>query len=102
MASKCIRYTARQTICETCNSNVSTDTANKIYAFDISVLNSRLHVILTFFLVKLSLLFSSRILILLVLRHKIIHVALSFCKLHLIHTFPRVPMQERLPAKHSG
>ncbi|KAI3808164.1 hypothetical protein L1987_24110 [Smallanthus sonchifolius] len=36
------------------------------------------------------------------LRHQIIHVALNFSKLHLIHSFPCVPMQENFPAEHGS
>merc|ERR1719461_473821 len=53
------------------------------------------------FLVEFSLLLGSRILVLLVLRHQIVHVALSFSELHFVHTFTSVPMQEGLSSEHS-
>merc|ERR1711862_445988 len=53
------------------------------------------------FLVELTLLFGSGVLILLVLRHQVIHVAFSLGELHLVHPFPCVPMQERLATEHS-
>ncbi|RLW00441.1 hypothetical protein DV515_00008921, partial [Chloebia gouldiae] len=52
------------------------------------------------FLLKLSLLLSCGILVLLVLRDQVIHVALSLCELHLIHALARVPVQEGLSAEH--
>lgn len=42
------------------------------------------------------------LLVLLVFGYQVVHVALSLCKLHLIHTLPRVPMQESLTTEHSG
>merc|ERR1719453_2090750 len=59
-----------------------------------------LHVILTLFLVEFSLFLGSRILVLLVLRDKIIHVGLSLCELHLVHSLTCVPMKEGLAAEH--
>ncbi|CAN0907635.1 hypothetical protein LINGRAHAP2_LOCUS24905 [Linum grandiflorum] len=41
-----------------------------------------------------------RVLVLLVLRHQIVHIALSLRELHLIHPFPCIPMQESLPPEH--
>merc|ERR1719273_3044639 len=58
------------------------------------------HVILTFVLVKFAFLFGCCILVLLVLRHQVIHVALSFCEFHLVHPFTCVPMQESFSAEH--
>jgi hypothetical protein len=58
--------------------------------------------ILLLFLIKLTLLFSRRILILLVLGHKVVHVRLSLCELHLIHTFPSVPVKESLAPEHGS
>merc|ERR1711920_627324 len=60
----------------------------------------RSHVILTLFLIELSLFFCGRILILLVLGDEIIHVGLRFCKLHLIHSFSCVPVQESFAPEH--
>lgn len=42
------------------------------------------------------------VLVLLVLRHKVVHVALSLSKLHLVHTLTSVPMQESLAAEHGS
>merc|ERR1712072_1159729 len=61
---------------------------------------SSLHIVLTFLFIELTLLFGSRVLILLVLRDQIIHVALGFCKLHFVHPFPGVPVKESLAAEH--
>merc|ERR1712157_652003 len=61
---------------------------------------SRLHIIFSLFLVELPLLLCGRILILLILTHKIVHVALSFGELHLIHPLACVPVKERLAAEH--
>merc|ERR1712013_17090 len=52
--------------------------------------------------VVFALLFGSSILVLLVLRHEIVHVALGFRKLHLVHALAGVPMQESLAAEHRG
>ncbi|CAI0382684.1 unnamed protein product [Linum tenue] len=52
-------------------------------------------------LLVLPFIIRSRILVLLVLCHQIIHVALCLSELHLVHPFPGVPMQEGLPPKHS-
>jgi hypothetical protein len=49
-----------------------------------------------------TLLIRGGILVLLVLRHKVVHVALSLGELHLIHALTRVPMQESLPPEHSS
>merc|ERR550532_122567 len=53
-------------------------------------------------LVELSLLFGGGILVLLVLRHQVVHVGLSLCELHLVHTLASVPMEESLTPEHSG
>merc|ERR1719153_297024 len=45
---------------------------------------------------------SSGFLILLVFRHKIIHVGLSFSELHLIHALPCVPVKKSFPPEHGG
>merc|ERR1711924_104021 len=65
-------------------------------------LSSRLHVIFPLFLIKFSFLFRGRILVLLILGNKVVHVTLSFSELHLIHTLARVPVKESLPAEHGG
>merc|ERR1719465_356002 len=59
----------------------------------------RLHVVLTFLLVELALFLSRRVLVLLVLRDKVVHVALRFSELHLVHSLTRVPVQEGLAAE---
>ena len=53
-------------------------------------------------LVKLALLLSSGVLVLLVLRHQVVHVGLGLCELHLIHALTSVPMEESLAAEHGG
>ena len=53
-------------------------------------------------LLKLTLLLSGGILVLLVLRDQVVHVALSLCELHLIHTLTSVPVKEGLAAEHGG
>merc|ERR1719390_182319 len=57
---------------------------------------------LTFLLVELTLFLSRRVLVLLVLRHQIVHVGFRLRELHLIHALARVPVQERLAAEHAG
>ncbi|CAA6655077.1 unnamed protein product [Spirodela intermedia] len=52
-----------------------------------------------FFLV-LFLLIGCGILVLLVLRDQVVHVALRLRELHLVHPLPRVPVQEGLPPEH--
>merc|ERR1712176_848744 len=59
-----------------------------------------LHVILALLLVKLTFFFGSGILVLLVLRHQVVHVGLGLGELHLVHAFSGVPMQESLAAEH--
>merc|ERR1740120_101715 len=51
-------------------------------------------------LVEFALLLCSSILVLLVLRNQIVHVALSLSELHLVHSLASVPMQERLATEH--
>ena len=41
-------------------------------------------------------------LVLLVLRHQVVHVALCLCEFHLVHTFTSIPMQESLAPEHSS
>merc|ERR1712013_17850 len=59
-----------------------------------------LHVVFALLIIEFTLLFGSGILVLLILRHEIVHVALSFRELHLVHPLAGVPMQERLAAEH--
>jgi hypothetical protein len=51
-------------------------------------------------LIELSLLLSSGILVLLVLRHEVIHVALGLSELHLVHALASVPVKESLTPEH--
>merc|ERR1711937_1105495 len=62
-------------------------------------LNDRLSL---FFLFQLVLIFSSSLLVLLVLRNQIVHVRFSFSEFHLVHTFSSIPMQESLSSEHSS
>merc|ERR1712093_616409 len=57
---------------------------------------SGLHVVLTLLLVELALLLRRGVLVLLVLGHQIVHVALRFRELHLVHPLTGVPVQEGL------
>merc|ERR1712099_160112 len=61
---------------------------------------SRLHVILALFLVEFALLFCGCVLILLILRDKVVHVALGLRELHLVHALARIPVQEGLAPEH--
>ena len=51
-------------------------------------------------LVKFALFLGGGVLVLLVLRHQVIHVALSLSELHLVHTFACVPVEEGLATEH--
>merc|ERR1712157_186984 len=64
--------------------------------------SASLHVILALFLIELALLLRGGILILLVLRHEIVHVALRLGKFHLVHPLASVPMQKGFTAKHGS
>jgi hypothetical protein len=55
-----------------------------------------------FFLVVLAFLLGSSVLVLLVLRHQIVHVGFSLSEFHLVHTFTSVPMQKGLSPEHSS
>mmetsp|Transcript_58982 Transcript_58982/g.182729 ORF Transcript_58982/g.182729 Transcript_58982/m.182729 type:complete len:279 (+) Transcript_58982:134-970(+) len=77
-----------------CNSMVAQQRQASHYA------SSLLKVVLTLLLIKLPLLFCSRILILLVLRDQVVHVALGLCELHLVHSLAGVPVQESLASEH--
>merc|ERR1712228_803726 len=57
--------------------------------------------LITLLFVELTLLFGGGILVLLIFRHQVIHVALGLSELHLVHSLPSVPMQESLATKHS-
>ena len=53
------------------------------------------------FLIEFTLLLGGGILVLLVLRHQVVHVGLSLSELHLVHTLTSVPMEESLTTEHS-
>merc|ERR1712157_279937 len=59
-----------------------------------------LHIVLTFFLIKFSFLLSGSVLVLLVFRDQVVHVAFSFGKFHLIHAFASIPMEECPSTEH--
>merc|ERR1712217_496948 len=61
---------------------------------------SWLHVIFPLLLIELTFLLCCCILVLLVLRDEIVHIAFGFCKLHLVHALTCVPVEERLTPKH--
>lgn len=50
--------------------------------------------------IYLTLLLGHGVLVLLVLRHKVIHVVLGLSELHFIHALTCVPVQEGLVPKH--
>merc|ERR1719262_1974442 len=56
----------------------------------------------TLFLIELTLLLGGGVLVLLVLRNEVVHVALRLRELHLVHALACVPMQEGLAAEHGG
>merc|ERR1711893_529321 len=53
-------------------------------------------------LVELALLLGGGILVLLVLRHQVVHVGFGLSELHLVHALSSVPMQESLATEHGG
>merc|ERR1712118_146594 len=57
---------------------------------------------LTLLLIELTLLLGGGVLVLLVLRNEVVHVALCLRGLHLVHALACVPMQESLAAEHGG
>merc|ERR1712167_124745 len=61
---------------------------------------SALHIVLAFLFIEFTLLFGSRILILLVLRDQIIHVTFCFGELHFVHALSSVPMKKSFAAEH--
>ena len=69
--------------------------------FNVSFIMS---IILTlfFFLIEFTLLFRGGILVLLVLRHQVVHVGLRLSELHLVHTLTSVPVEESLTTEHGG
>merc|ERR1712178_441292 len=71
-------------------------------ALRVTYSSSRLHVVFTLLFVELALFFGGCVLVLLVLRDQIVHVALGFSELHLVHTLASVPVEESLPSEHGG
>merc|ERR1719181_32593 len=59
-----------------------------------------LHFIL--FIILVLAIFGSGVLVLLVLRHKVVHVGLGLCEFHLVHALTGVPVQESLAPEHSS
>merc|ERR1719181_2031516 len=59
-----------------------------------------LHFIL--FIILVLAIFGSGVLVLLVLRHKVVHVGLGLSELHLVHALASVPVQESLAPEHSS
>lgn len=53
-----------------------------------------------FVVVLFAVLVDGRLLVLLVLGHQIVHVGLGLGKLHLVHAFAGVPVQECLTSEH--
>merc|ERR1719460_3598367 len=60
------------------------------------------HVVELLVLVELTLLLGGGVLVLLVLRHEVVHVGLSLGELHLVHALAGVPVKERLAAEHAS
>merc|ERR1719454_525001 len=60
------------------------------------------HLVLALLLLELALLLGGGVLVLLVLRHEVVHVGLSLGELHLVHALTGVPVEEGLTAEHSG
>merc|ERR1711936_201619 len=61
-----------------------------------------LGLLLTLLLVELSLLLGGGVLVLLVLRHQVVHVGLGLSELHLVHSLAGVPVEESLAPEHGG
>merc|ERR1719508_411315 len=55
-----------------------------------------------FFLKLLLIVIDGCLLVLLVLRHQVVHVGLCLGELHLVHALPSVPVKESLPPEHSS
>jgi len=60
-----------------------------------------LHVIKFLVFIKLAFFLSGGVLVLLVLRHEVIHVGLSLGELHFVHALTSVPVKEGLAAEHT-
>merc|ERR1712086_494485 len=63
-------------------------------------LASSLHVVLALLFIEFTLFFSSRILVLLVLRDQVVHVTFGFRKFHLVHALSSVPVKESFATEH--
>merc|ERR1712066_495549 len=59
-------------------------------------------VLLLFLTIEALVVVDGGLLVLLVFRDQIVHVALSLCELHLVHAFSSVPVEEGLAAEHGG
>merc|ERR1719446_1717397 len=59
-----------------------------------------LHIVLTLLFIELTLLFGSRILVLLVLRDQVVHVALGLSEFHLVHALTCIPVEESFATEH--
>jgi len=55
-----------------------------------------------FLFIEFTFVLSGGVLVLLVFRDQIVHVALGFSEFHFVHTFTSVPVQESLSSEHSG
>merc|ERR1712216_68147 len=63
-------------------------------------LASSLHIVLALLFIKLTFLLGSCILVLLILRHQVVHVRLGLGKLHFVHSLAGVPVKKSLAAEH--
>mmetsp|Transcript_12357 Transcript_12357/g.25957 ORF Transcript_12357/g.25957 Transcript_12357/m.25957 type:complete len:484 (+) Transcript_12357:61-1512(+) len=70
-------------------------------AFNSEKPRENLHLLLLLVL-ELALLLGGGVLVLLVLRHEIVHVGLGLSELHLVHTLTGVPVEESLAAEHGS
>merc|ERR1719491_18976 len=61
-----------------------------------------LHVVFTLFLIELTLLLGGGILVLLILRHEVVHVGFGLGEFHFVHTFTSIPVEERLASEHTS
>ena len=69
----------------------------------ISLVTNQIYLTFCFLLfVELALLLGGGVLVLLVLRHQVVHVRFGLCEFHLVHTLAGVPMEESLAPEHSG
>merc|ERR1719399_1416401 len=61
---------------------------------------SALHIVLALLFIEFTLLFSSCILVLLILRDQVVHVTLGFRELHFVHPLPGVPVKKSFATEH--